>query len=181
MKRDWLLCLLGFSLALNLGIIGALVYLRHQARAFSPPVAEPPPPFREMAERLNLSPRQREVFQRFFWQQRRQMEKRHRELLGKRRELVSLMQAEPLPEWPVLQAKVREISALQARLEEELVQHLLELQRHLEPPQRAAMAAFLEQRLTRYPPGPDQRWGPRGRGLGPPGPGFPPGPPPRQP
>lgn len=181
MKRDWLLCLLGFSLALNLGTIGALVYLRHQARAPKPPVAEPPPPFREMAERLNLSPSQRELFQRFFREQRRQMLERRRELLAKRRELVTLMQAEPLPEWPALQAKVREISEVQSRLEEELAQHLLELQRHLEPHQRAAMAAFLEQRLSRFPPGPGRMWGPH-RGPGPSG-GLecPPGPPPRQP
>lgn len=177
MKRDWLICLLGFSLALNLGTIGALIYLRYQARAFRPPVAEPPPPFREMAERLNLSPGQRELFYRFFREQRRQMEEKRRELLAKRRELVALMQADPPPEWPTLQTKVREISTVQARMQEELVQQLLELQRHLEPHQRAALATFLEQRLSRFPPGPGRMWGPR-----PPfEPECPPGPPPPHP
>ncbi len=177
MKRDWLLCLLGFSLALNLGTIGALLYLRQQAQASRPLVAEPPLPFREMSERLNLSPGQREVFRRFLREQRRQIEEGRRELLAKRRELLTLMQAEPLPEWPALQAKVREIRSLQSRLEEDLVQQLLELQRHLEPHQRAAMAAFLEQRYARFPSGAGRIQGHRGRGLGPPpGPEWPPPP-----
>lgn len=182
MKREWLLCLLGFSLALNVGTIGGLLYLRHQARAARPPLLDPPPPFREMAARLNLTPGQREVFEQLFREQRRQMLESRRELLAKRRELLALMQAEPPPDWPALQAKVREINALQARLEEELLRRLLELHRHLEPPQRAALAAFLEQRLSRLPPeGKGWWWGPR-RGPGPPpGPEGPPGPPPRHP
>ena len=41
MKRDWLIYLLMFSLALNLGTIGTIVYLRYQDH---PQVAASPMP-----------------------------------------------------------------------------------------------------------------------------------------
>jgi len=166
MGRDWLLCLLGLSVALTLSAVGTLIYFRHQAQTPRPPVAEPA--FRDLPERLNFTPRQREVFERFFQEHRRPLVEKRRELLAKRRELFTLMGAEPLPEWPVLRGKLQEITELQARLEEEMMQRLLELQRHLDPEQRARMAAVLEQRFSRFPPGAGRMRGPRGRGVGPP-------------
>lgn len=178
MKQNWLIYLVGFSLALNAGTLGALAYFRYQDRPPPPARLEAPPLYPEMARRLNLTPVQEELFRRLSEEQRRRLRDSRRELLAKRRELLALMQSEPLPEWPAVQAKLREISGLQTRLAEEMVQQFWELQRHLEPGQRAALAAFLEQRLLQPVPG--RMRGPRGRGQGQfPGPECPPGPPPR--
>jgi Spy/CpxP family protein refolding chaperone len=170
MKRDWLLYLVVFSLALNAGIIGVFAYLRYQDRqAASFREDPPPPPMRELFRRLNLKPEQRQTFRRFGDEHRQRLREMRQELMTRRQELIGLMKADPLPSWPVLQAKVREISAVQGRLEEEVVQHLLKLQQHLDQEQRVAMTAFMERRLAEFQTGRGRGWKGRRGGSRPPG------------
>jgi uncharacterized membrane protein len=181
MKRDWLLYLVFFSLALNLGTIGTLVYLRWHPPPPPPPPEAAPMPFRQMLAELKLTPEQRQCFRGMVpehWRKVRELEK---ELAGQRRELFALIRQDNLPEWPPVQAKIREIGSLQLRLEETKVQHLLEVQKNLSPEQRRLLATNLERRLAPF-------WGEGGRHRGPkrhmrgsgpePGPPPPPCPPP---
>lgn len=180
MKRDWLLYLVVFSLALNVGTIGAFAYLRYYDRQVVAQEELPPPPFREFLRRLNLKPEQRQTLRNLVPEHQRRIREMRQELRAKRQELVNLMKAEPLPAWPPVQIKIREISGLQGRMEEEMVQHLFRLQQYLDAEQRAAMAAFMEQRFAAFHGGRGPGRGGRWRGPGPPpgGPECPPASPP---
>jgi uncharacterized membrane protein len=180
MKRDWLLYLVIFSLALNVGTIGTLVYLRWQG----PPPGPAPPPkaaplaFHKLLEELNLDPQQRQVFRSMAPAHWRKVRNLQQQLAQQRQELFALFKQENLPDWPPVQTKIREIGDLQLRLEEEKVSHLLELQKNLSPEQRRLLVSNLEQRLSPF-------WDRPGRGGGPmrhmhnrrhaPGPPGPPG------
>lgn len=156
MKRDWLLYLVIFSLALNVGTIGTFAYLRWQdQKAASVAPAAGRLPFRELVGKLQLDEEQRQVLGRLAPEHWRQVREYRRELVRCRQELFGLLKQERLPEWGEIQAKVREISTLQLRLEEEMVRHLLEVQKHLRPEQRQRLLSHLEQHLGPF-------WGPRG-------------------
>jgi Spy/CpxP family protein refolding chaperone len=185
-KRNWLLYLVIFSLALNFGTIGTLLYLHYQG---PPPAGKgelPPLPVRELWSALNLEPGQRQALRNLFPEHRRRVVEMRTALDQRRAELLDLMQQEA-PAWEALRAKVQEISNLQGQLEEEMVRFLLETKRHLKPEQRQAFLTLMQTRLERGGP-PGRPWG-RGRGFGKgPGPGmdrgpgsFPPGPPPPPP
>jgi Spy/CpxP family protein refolding chaperone len=49
--------------------------------------------------------------------------------------------------WPGIQEKVKEVSALQGKLEEEVLRFSLDFQEHLKPEQRAAFITFVERRM----------------------------------
>ena len=184
MKRDWLLYLVIFSLALNLGTIGTFFYLRYQDRR-EVAVKETPPPmaFREMWAGLNLDGEQRQALRSLLPEHRRRVMEVRRELAAKRQELLDLIKGEG-PPWSAIQAKVQEISTLQGSLEEEVVRFLLEFNKHLRPEQHAAFLNLVQERLGTGgglgpwgPPGPFKGRGRgMGRGMGP-GPPGPPGPP----
>jgi Spy/CpxP family protein refolding chaperone len=185
MKRDWLLYLVIFSLALNVGTIGAFTYLRQQDRRKETVVREelPPLPLREIWRRLDLDQEQRRRLREMLPDHRRRVRAWQEELAGKRQELFALLNTEEAPPWPEVQAKIREISELQGKLEEEVVRHLLTMQQQLKPEQRALFVNLLEQRLRPFPF--EERRGPRRERRGPPEeqrrgprPGFPPSPPP---
>lgn len=107
------------------------------------------------------------------------------ELAQRRLELLDLVKQDPSG-WPAMQGKVKEISELQARLEEEVLRFFLSLKKELKPEQNAAFLVLLEHRLTpllggRRSLGPGHRsMRPgMGRGMGPDcfmpgGPGAPP-------
>jgi Spy/CpxP family protein refolding chaperone len=185
MKRDWLLYLVIFSLALNAGTIGGFAYLRYRDRQAAAVREEPPPlPFREMWRGLNLDQEQRQMLQQLAPEHRRRVWALRGELAEKRRELFTLLKSADTPPWPQVQGKIREVSELQGKLEEEVVQHLLAVQKHLKPEQKEKFATLLEQRLEPFPEGmgaprgKGPRWGRRGPPAGMPrGPG-PWGPPP---
>jgi len=160
MKRDWLLYLVIFSLALNVGTIGTFAYLRWQDRQ-APPAAPQlaPMSFLELLGKLQLDSQQRQTLWRLGPEHRRKVRECRQALAQRRQELFSLMKQETLPEWPPVQSKVREISDLQFRLEEEMLRHLLEVQKHLKPEQRQILMTHLEQRLSHF-------WGGRGRHRG---------------
>jgi Spy/CpxP family protein refolding chaperone len=182
MKRNWLLYLVIFSLALNLGTIGTLVYMRwHPPPPPPPPPEAAPMPFRQMLGELQLNPQQRQLFRGMAPEHWRKVRELQQELARQRQELFALIKQDNLPDWPPVQTKIREIGSLQLRLEEAKVQHLLEVQKNLTPEQRRLLVTNLERRLSPF-------WGQGGRHRGPmrhlrqpgqePGPPCPPGPPP---
>jgi Spy/CpxP family protein refolding chaperone len=180
MKRDWLLYLVIFSLALNFGTIGTFAYLRYQDQ--KPAVGkEFPPPMglRELWHGLNLNQAQRQDLRRLLPDHRRRVRAIRGELAQKRQELFDLIKGEA-PALNAIQAKIREISTLQGKLEEEMVRFLLELKTRLSPEQHAAFVSLVQGRLERALGG-RGRCGPGRRGRmmrrGP-GPGGPPPPPP---
>jgi Spy/CpxP family protein refolding chaperone len=182
MKRDWLLYLVIFSLALNVGTIGAFAYLRHQDRREAIVVKEalPPLPVREMWRRLDLDQEQRRRLREALPDHRRRVRDLERELVEKRRELFAMLKAEAAPSWPVVQVKIRDISELQGKLEEEVVRYLVAMQRQLRPEQREVFVNILEQRLRPFERGMGDRRGRQGpppeirRGPGPKSPAPPP-------
>ncbi len=179
MKRNWLLYLVIFSLALNLGTIGAFAYLRYQDRHTVVGKEEPGPMgLRELWLALHLDPEQRQALRQLAPEHRGQVAQIRQELIGKRQELFELLKGEN-PDWRAIQGKIKEISAQQGRLEEEVVRFLLECRKHLKPEQQAAFIGLVERRLCRpWNCGPMGRphWGRgQGRGMGPgPGPAKPP-------
>jgi Spy/CpxP family protein refolding chaperone len=174
MKRDWLLYLVIFSLALNLGTIGTFTYLHYQdhRELAQPP---PPPPFREIGDRLHLDQEQRQALQRLLPEHRRRVMELRQGLAQKRQELLALIKEEH-PAWPPIAGKIREISDLQGKLEEEVVRFLLDIEGHLRPEQKTDFLKLVEQRMHHMGP----PWAHRGHGrgmMGPgPGPGMGPGP-----
>jgi Spy/CpxP family protein refolding chaperone len=184
-KRNWLLYLVIFSLALNFGTIGTFVYLRYQdqtqrtARELSPPL-----PLYALWKSLNLDASQRRALHGLFPKHRDKVTELRGALFQKRQELFGLIKDEP-PDQTAIQAKVREISGLQGQLEEELMRFLLEFKKRLKPEQTTVFLNLVQTRLDKALGG---HWGPRGgpglrrgpgMGRGPgtsPGPGM--GPPP---
>ncbi len=179
MKRNWLLYLVIFSLALNFGTIGTFVYLRYQDQAQRLSREIPPPiPLRALWGDLKLDDTQRQALHALLPEHRSKVVAMREKLFQKRQELFELLKVEA-PDMPAVQAKVREISGLQGKLEEELVRFLLEFRKHLKPEQTAAFLNVVQTRLDKAlggPYGPTGRHGGRhGPGLGPP-PGMGPGP-----
>jgi Spy/CpxP family protein refolding chaperone len=171
-KREWLIYLLMFSLALNLGTIGTIAYLRYQDH--QPSAAGPPPPpmlMKSLWRELKLDDSQRQTLRRLFPEHHQKVKDVRQELTQKRQELFDLIKAEGTS-WTAIQAKVKEISALQGSLEEEMARFMLEFKKNLNPEQHAAFLTLLQ---TRLGCGPEGACGPGGRrrglGMGP-GPGM---------
>ena len=177
MKRNYWICLLVFSLALNLGGLAAFGYLRLQGHGKAMTGPGPPPPPQEIWRTLNLEAEQRRVLENLLPEHRRRVRDLRGELDQKRFELLDLVK-EGAAAWPAIQAKVNEVSVLQGKLEEEVLRFSLDFQEHLKPEQRVAFIAFMERRLPgarggqgRRPP----RWK-QDMGPGVPQPGRPCGP-----
>ena len=176
MKRNWLIYLVIFSLALNLGTIGTIVYLRYQDHRQSFAGSGPPPlPMKSLWRELNLDDSQRQALRHLFPEHHQKVKAVRQELTQKRQELFDLIQADATP-WSAIQAKVQEISTLQGSLEEEMARFMLEFKKNLNPEQHTAFLNLLQTRLGCGPGGvcgPDgRRRGPgRGPGMGP-GPGM---------
>jgi Spy/CpxP family protein refolding chaperone len=168
MKRNWLLYLVIFSLALNLGTIGAFAYLRYQDRQGVAGKEEPQPVgLRDLWLALRLDQEQRQTLGRLAPEHRQRIHQLRREMMAKRQELFNLLKGEN-PQWSAIQAKIREISAKQGQLEEEVARFLLECKRHLRPEQQEAFINLVDRRLRRHHHG--GRWGGGMRGhRGPPG------------
>lgn len=153
MRRNWLLYLVIFSLALNLGTIGTLAYMHWQRPPEPPPPPEKVPlPFPRLLGELRLDQQQRQTLRAMAPEHWRKVKKLQQELLQHRQELFSLIRQENLPEWPPVQAKIREIGNLQLQLEEEKVHHLLTVQKNLRPEQRQMLIIQLEKRLPQCCP-----------------------------
>jgi Spy/CpxP family protein refolding chaperone len=182
-KQNWLIYLVIFSLALNFGTIGTIVYLRYQDHphpAAGPPPPLPPLPPKALWRELNLDETQRQTLRRLFPEHHQKVRAIRQELGQKRQELFELLRGES-PPWSAIQAKIQEISALQGGLEEEMARFMLEFRKNLNPEQQAAFLNLLQNRLGCGPEGPCEPGGPgegrrrghgmrpgMGRGLGPP-------------
>jgi Spy/CpxP family protein refolding chaperone len=189
-RRNWLFYLVIFSLALNFGVIGTFVYLRYQDQTQSTARELPPPlHLRALWRSLNLDASQRRALHGLFPEHREKVTKLRDALFHKRQELFGLLKNEPSDQ-TAIRAKVREISALQGQLEEELMRFLLELKKNLKPEQTTVFLDLVQTRLDkamRHHCGPGDGRGLRlGSGLGrgrrrgpgpepPPGPGMGPG------
>jgi len=161
MKRDWLLYLVIFSLALNIGTIGTLGYMHWRGRPEPPPPPESAPlPFRKLLRELDLDPQQRQIFKEMAPAHWRKVRELQETLAQQRQDLFALIRQEDLPEWPPVQIKIREIGNLQVQLEEEKVHHLMVVQKNLRPEQRQLLITQLEKRLPQCCPEPG-----RGRGM----------------
>jgi len=145
MKRNYWICLLVFSLALNLGGLGTFAYLRYQDRGSRGERAQMQP-FREMWGPLNLEPGQKQALGSLLPEHRRRVRELRRELAGKRRYLFDLTK-QGASAWPAIQGKIREVSDLQVRLEEEVLRFCLECQEHLKPEQKVAFINLMERRM----------------------------------
>ena len=73
MKRNYWICLLVFSLALNLGGLAAFGYLRLQGHGEAMTGQGPPPPPREIWRTLNLEAEQRRVLENLLPEHRRRV------------------------------------------------------------------------------------------------------------
>jgi Spy/CpxP family protein refolding chaperone len=176
-KRNWLLYLVIFALALNLGTIGTFAYLRHQDQPQPQAVSQalPPPPVRPIWRELNLDASQRQTLRGLFPEHHQRVRAIRQQLAQKRQELFNLIQDDRTP-WSAIRAKVQEISALQGSLEIEMARFMLEFKKNLNPAQQATFLNMVQTRLGCGPPrgvcGPG---GPGGRGPGMMGPGMGPG------
>jgi len=173
----WLLYLVIFSLALNLGTISTLAYLHYQGPPLPAPAGPPPMPMHELWGAIKFDPKQRQAMQDLFPEHHRRVMDLRTALAQKRGELLNLMQQEA-PDWQALRAKVKDISNLQGQLEEEMLRFMVETKKLLKPEQRRAFLSLMQARLERGgPPGrhggpPPGRWGfDKGPGMGP-GPGM---------
>jgi Spy/CpxP family protein refolding chaperone len=155
MKRNFWICLLVFSLALNLGGLAALGYLRFQGHGEAMTGKGLPPP-REIWRTLNLEAEQRRVLENLLPGHRRQVQELRLELAQKRYELFDMVK-EGTAAWPAIQEKVKQVSTLQGKLEEEVLRFSLAFQEHLKPEQKAAFIAFIERRLPGAPGGQGRR------------------------
>jgi Spy/CpxP family protein refolding chaperone len=161
-KRDWLRYLVIFSLALNLGTIGTFAYLRHQDQQQKVLAQSTPPlPLRSLWRELNLDNSQRQTLHGMFPEHRRKVGEIKQELAQKRQELFNLIQNDATP-MSAIQAKVKEISALQGNLEEEMVRFMLAFRKTLNPQQQAALLSKVQTHLC----GPEGACRPIGPGFG---------------
>jgi Spy/CpxP family protein refolding chaperone len=161
MRRDWLLYLVIFSLALNLGTIGTFAYLHWRGPGPPPPPEATPMPFHHLMKELGLDSQQRQALRAMAPEHWRKVRELEQNLLQQRQELFALIKQGEVPEWPPVEAKVREIGGLQTQLEEEKVHHLLNIEKNLRPDQRQMLISQLEKRLPECcGGGPD-----RGRGM----------------
>ena len=158
MKRNYWIYLLVFSLALNLGGLAAFAYMRYQDQA-SPGEPTQMQPFREMWGTLNLEPGQKQALMSLLPEHRRRVQELRRELAEKRRYLFDLTR-QGTSAWPEIQGKIREVSDLQVRLEEEVLRFCLACQEHLKPEQKVAFINLMERRMFKAQGG-KGRMGPR--------------------
>jgi Spy/CpxP family protein refolding chaperone len=157
MKRNLWIYLLVFSLALNLGGLAAFGYLRLQGHgeAMTGQGSLPLPP-QEIWRTLNLETEQRRVLESLLPEHRRRVRDLRAELAQKRIELFDMIK-EGASAWPGIQEKVREVSVLQGKLEEEVLRFSLAFQEHLKPEQRTMFITFLERRMPNVQGGKGRR------------------------
>jgi len=144
MKRNFWIGLLVFSLALNVGGLATYVYMHYQdLGSWREPA--PQKPFQEMWGPLNLEPGQKQALKNLLPEHRYRVRDLRAHLTQKRHELFEMTKEGA--EWPAMQAKVKEVSALQGKLEEEVLRFCLAFQEHLKPEQRTAFITFIDRRM----------------------------------
>jgi Spy/CpxP family protein refolding chaperone len=147
MKRNWLLYLVIFSLALNLGTIGALVYSRYQPPP-GPPLDEGRPPggFLHFLHSLNLDSEQQRFLKQSFPAHRQQIKSLRQQLNQQRQQLYELIN-QPQPKEADIAAQITAINNIQNALEQEMARFLLDVKRKLRPEQQELLLQRVGQRL----------------------------------
>ena len=149
MSHQWMKYLLIFSLSINMGGVATLLYSQFQNQQLSILNQETPPPaLKELVTLLNLDPEQREIFQKIFSVHRQNMQAWHREMALKRQDLLALMK-DGSTTWPDFQAKLKELSDIQAKSEEASLGFFLQLRQHLKPEQQVTCNNYMECRLLK--------------------------------
>lgn len=149
MSRQWLKYLLIFSLSINLGGVASFLYFQFQNQRLSILNQEAPPPgLKELVTLLNLDPEQGEMFQKIFSAHRQNMQVWHREMALKRQELLALLK-DGGTTWPDFQAKLKELSDIQAKSEEASLGFFLQLRQQLKPEQQVTCNNYMECRLLK--------------------------------
>jgi Spy/CpxP family protein refolding chaperone len=152
-KCSWLFYLLIFSLALNLASFGALAYLRRQeVNGAGRRQAGPRLMVQELCRSLPLKPEQCQQFQGLMPEHQQRRQDFRMGLARKQQELWELVKQDS-PSWPEVQGRIKAINLLQRNLEEEAVRFCLEIQKHLQPEQRAVYLELLERQLQPPRPG----------------------------
>jgi Spy/CpxP family protein refolding chaperone len=165
MKRNWLLYLVIFSLALNLSTVGALVYYWYQP----PPEPGPreagrhPGSLMGFLHSLNLDPDQEKLLKQSFPPHRQQIKTLRQQLTQQRQRLYELIN-QPQPNEAEIAAQITVINNIQNALEQETARFLLEIKRNLRPEQQEALLQRVGQRLCG--PGFCGPNGKPGRGMG---------------
>jgi Spy/CpxP family protein refolding chaperone len=165
MKRNWLLYLVIFSLALNLGTMGALVYFRYQPPAGPPPLEEGRHPggFMGFLHTLNLDPEQRQFLKQVYPPHRQQIKTLRQQLNQQRQRLYELIN-QPHPDEAEIAAQITVINNIQNALEQEMARFLLAIKGNLRPEQQEMLLQRVGQRLCG--PGFCSPNGGQGRGKG---------------
>jgi Spy/CpxP family protein refolding chaperone len=165
-KRSWLPFLLVFSFALNLATIGSLVYLsRQDVQDAGRQPTGPPLTVKKLCRSLLLQAEQCRQFRTIMPEHQKRRQDLRKELAREQGELWELIKQDS-PSWPAIQSKIRDISLLQTKEEEEVVQLCLEFQRHLQPEQRAVYLRLLEGQLLPGRKGRGDSFTPGAKGKG---------------
>jgi Spy/CpxP family protein refolding chaperone len=167
LKKNWLVYLVIFSLALNLGTLGALVYFRLQ-----PPesalfhAGRPPGGFMGFLHSLNLDPEQKQLLKQNFPAHRQQIKELRQQLNQQRQRLYELI-SQAQPDEAEIAAQITAINNIQNALEQEMARFLLQIKQNLKPEQQELLLQRVGQRLCG--PGfcgPHEGGGRHGRGMG---------------
>ncbi len=168
MKRNWLLYLVIFSLALNFGTIGALVYGRWQYQPLTPAPERGGAGFLRLLHSLELDPQQKEQLQQSYPSHRQQLSVLRRQIAAERERLFTLL-SQPQPQEAEIAAQITAINNLQNALEQEMARFLLAFKQNLRPAQQEILLQHVQRRLCDpHYCRPSPKY-PRGRG-GPPAP-----------
>jgi Spy/CpxP family protein refolding chaperone len=168
MKKNWLVYLVIFSLALNLGTLGALVYFRLQPPP-EPPLhfdGKPPGGLMGFLHSLDLDPEQKKLVKQNFPAHRQQIKELRQQLNQQRQRLYELI-SQAQPNEPEIAAQITAINNLQNALEQEMARFLLQIKQNLKPEQQELLLQRVGQRLCG--PGfcgPRGEGGRPGRGMG---------------
>jgi Spy/CpxP family protein refolding chaperone len=165
MNRNWLLYLVIFSVALNLGTMGALVYFRYQPPPGPAPTeaGKHPGSFMGFLHSLDLDPAQQKLLKQSFPPHREQIKTLRQQLNQQRQRLYELIN-QPQPNETEIAAQITVINNIQNALEQETARFLLEIKRQLRPEQQEALLQRVGQRLCS--PGFCGPKGKSGRGMG---------------
>jgi hypothetical protein len=149
MSYQWMKYLLIFSLSINMGGVATFLYSQFQNQQLSILNQEAPPPaLKELVTLLNLDLEQREMFQKMFSVHRQNMQAWHREMALKRQDLLALMK-DGSTTWSDFQAKLKELSDIQAKSEEASLDFFLQLRQHLKQEQQVTCNNYMECRLLK--------------------------------
>lgn len=142
MKRHWLYALLGFSLLLNIGVLGAVGYQAWHSGEW--PWLHADGKRNHLAEYLKLSEEQRKQWQEKEEKFLREMSTDWEDVRIHRERMIRQIFS-PQPNLAAIEAERAAISHLQEKQQRHVIEQLMEEQRILDTMQREALAGLLIQ------------------------------------